>query len=37
MPKAQLKENSVVLKVFVFDDFDTNNEAFNYIHTARTV
>lgn len=34
MPKAKLKEDK---KIFVFDDFDKENEAFNYVFTAKTV
>lgn len=35
LPKATLKNEK--RKVFVFEDFDVNSKAFNYIFTAETV
>jgi hypothetical protein len=34
IPEAKLKQSG---NVFVFDEFDKKNPAFNYIFTARTV
>jgi hypothetical protein len=37
LPKAKIKEEENGKNIFIFDEFDKQNDAFMYVYNARTV